>query len=314
MPIKIPADLPACAALESENIFVMTEDRAVQQDIRPLEIAIVNLMPTKIATETQLLRILSNSPLQVNITLLRTEAHESKNTPAQHLERFYKTFSEIRHGSFDGMIVTGAPVEHLPFEDVDYWHELLDIMNYASSHVYSTLYICWAAQAALYHFYGIPKFSLPQKISGIFSHDILLPDCRLFRGFDDTFTAPHSRNTEVRAQSILEVPQLRLLAQSQQAGVTLVESVDHSQVFMTGHLEYDRGTLDAEYRRDVDRGLNPRVPEHYYPHNDPAAVPGMNWRAHAHLFYCNWLNYYVYQETPFSLTAIAQNREARAGA
>ena len=309
MPIKIPADLPACAALESENIFVMTEDRAVQQDIRPLEIAIVNLMPTKIATETQMLRLLSNSPLQVNITLLRTEAHESKNTPAQHLERFYKTFAEIRHGSFDGMIVTGAPVEHLPFEDVDYWHELLDIMAFAQSHVYSTLYICWAAQAALYHFYGIPKYTLPSKISGIFDHNILQPGCRLFRGFDDTFTAPHSRHTEVRTQDVSRESALRVLAESPEAGFALAESLDHSQVFMTGHLEYDRDTLDAEFRRDQERGMNPAPPSHYYPGNDPSRSPNVNWRAHAHLFYCNWLNYYVYQETPFSLTAIARNRQ-----
>ena len=311
MPIKIPADLPACAALESENIFVMTEDRAVQQDIRPLEIAIVNLMPTKIATETQMLRLLSNSPLQVNITLLRTEAHESKNTPAQHLERFYKTFAEIRHGSFDGMIVTGAPVEHLPFEDVDYWHELLDIMTFAQSRVYSTLYICWAAQAALYHFYGIPKYTLPSKVSGVFEHEILQPGCRLFRGFDDSFTAPHSRHTEVRANDLAKHSGLRILAESPEAGLALAESLDHSQVFMTGHLEYDRGTLDAEFRRDQERGMNPIPPSHYYPGNDPANLPRVNWRAHAHLFYCNWLNYYVYQETPFSLTAISRNRQGQ---
>jgi homoserine O-succinyltransferase len=309
MPIKFPADLPACAALEGENIFVMTEDRAVQQDIRPLEIVIVNLMPTKIATETQLLRLLGNSPLQVNITLLRTEAHQSKNTPARHLERFYKTFSEIRHGTFDGMIVTGAPVEHLPFEDVDYWRELLEIMRYAQNHVYSTLYICWAAQAALYHFYRIPKHVLPAKISGIFEHEVLQPACRLFRGFDDTFLAPHSRHTEVREEDVRQEPRLRVLARSAEAGLALLETVDHSQVFMTGHLEYDRGTLDEEYRRDLERGLNPAPPRHYYPGDDPTAMPAMHWRAHAHLFYSNWLNYYVYQETPFSLTAIAENRQ-----
>ena len=311
MPIKIPADLPACAALEGENIFVMTEDRAVQQDIRPLEIVIVNLMPTKIATETQLLRLLGNSPLQVNITLLRTEAHQSKNTPVRHLERFYKTFSEIRHGTFDGMIVTGAPVEHLPFEDVDYWHELLEIMHYAQHHVYSTLYICWAAQAALYHFYNIPKHVLPAKISCIFEHQVLQPACRLFRGFDDTFLAPHSRHTEVREEDTRKEPCLRVLARSDEAGLALLENVDHSQVFMTGHLEYDRGTLDQEYQRDLERGLNPATPQHYYPGDDPQAMPTMHWRAHAHLFYSNWLNYYVYQETPFSLTAIAKKRQTQ---
>ena len=299
MPIQIPADLPARSALESENIFVMTDERAVRQDIRPLDIVIVNLMPTKIATETQLLRLLGNSPLQVNITLLRTAEHQSKNTPLQHLERFYKTFSEIRHRSFDGMIVTGAPVEHLPFEQVDYWQELLDIMTYANGHVFSTLYICWAAQAALYHFYGVPKYELPEKRSGIFRHQVLHPDCRLFRGFDDDFPAPHSRHTEVRAEDVRRTPNLRILAESDEAGLTLVESLDHSQVFMTGHLEYDRGTLDAEYRRDLARGMNPHVPSHYYPNDDPSQLPRMNWRAHAHLFYNNWLNYYVYQETPY---------------
>ena len=312
MPIKIPADLPARAALEDENIFVMTEDRARRQDIRPLEIVIVNLMPTKIATETQLLRLLGNSPIQVNITLLRTAAHESKNTPLRQLERFYKTFAEIRHRSFDGMIVTGAPVEHLPFEDVDYWQELLEIMGYAQGHVYSTLYLCWAAQAALYHFYGLPKYILPAKVSGIFCHEVLHPECRLFRGFDDEFLAPHSRHTEVRAEDVLKVPNLRVLAESGEAGLALAESLDHSQVFMTGHLEYDRGTLDAEYRRDLGKGLDPVVPRHYYPGDNPSAMPLMTWRAHAHLFFSNWLNYYVYQETPFSLTAISRSRETRA--
>ena len=264
-------------------------------------------MPTKIATETQLLRLLGNSPLQVNITLLRTAEHQSKNTPLQHLERFYKTFSEIRHRSFDGMIVTGAPVEHLPFEQVDYWQELLDIMTYANGHVFSTLYICWAAQAALYHFYGVPKYELPEKRSGIFRHQVLHPDCRLFRGFDDDFPAPHSRHTEVRAEDVRRTPNLRILAESDEAGLTLVESLDHSQVFMTGHLEYDRGTLDAEYRRDLARGMDPHVPSHYYPNDDPSQLPRMNWRAHAHLFYNNWLNYYVYQETPYGFVMQGQN-------
>lgn len=302
MPIQIPADLPARSALESENIFVMTDERAVRQDIRPLDIVIVNLMPTKIATETQLLRLLGNSPLQVNITLLRTMQHESKNTPLQHLERFYRTFEQIRNRRFDGMVVTGAPVEHLPFEAVDYWQELRDIMEYANSHVYSTLYICWAAQAALYHFYGIPKYDLPTKRSGIFRHHVLHASCRLFRGFDDEFPAPHSRHTEIRAEDVAKVPNLRILAESDEAGLTLVESVDHKQVFMTGHLEYDRGTLDAEYRRDLLRGMNPQPPLHYYPQEDPQRMPLMTWRAHAHLFYSNWLNYYVYQDTPFDFT------------
>lgn len=311
MPIKIPSDLPAREALEGENIFVMTEDRAVQQDIRPLEIAIVNLMPTMIATETQLLRVLGNTPLQVNITLLRTAEHQSSHTPLRHLERFYKTLAEIQQTSFDGMIVTGAPVEHLPFEEVDYWNELLQIMAFAQNHVTSTLYICWAAQAALYHFYGIPKYPLPSKVSGVFEHGILHPECRLFRGFDDTFWAPHSRHTEVRGEDAVRVRELSLLARSQEAGLALLERKDHSQVFMTGHLEYDRDTLDAEYRRDLEKGLAPTVPRHYYPKDDPEQVPCMYWRAAAHLFYSNWLNYYVYQETPYQLDAIAQHGRER---
>lgn len=301
MPICIPAGLPARTALEDENIFIMTDDRAVQQDIRPLDIAIVNLMPTKIATETQLLRMLGNSPLQVNITLLRAAGHESRNTPLQHLERFYRTFAEIRDRRFDGMIVTGAPVEHLRFEDVDYWDELVEIMDYANENVFSTLYICWAAQAALHHFYGVRKHMLPQKLSGVFSHYSMVPPCPLFRGFDDEFMAPHSRNTEVRRIDVEGLENLRLLAMSDEAGLAMAESLDHSQVFMTGHLEYDRDTLDAEYRRDMARGLNPVPPMHYYPDDNPDNVPVMSWRAHAHLFYSNWLNYYVYQETPFDL-------------
>lgn len=306
MPIKIPAELPAYKALDSENIFVMTDERAERQDIRPLEIVIVNLMPTKISTEIQLLRLLGNSPLQVNITLLRTAEHISRHTPLHHLERFYQTFDEICDRSFDGMLVTGAPVEHLSFAEVDYWEELLRIMEYGRAHVYSSLYICWAAQAALYHFYGIPKHDLPAKLSGIFEHRVLRPSCRLFRGFDDEFRAPHSRHTEVRAGDIAKIPDLEILAESDEAGVTMVESRDHSQVFMTGHLEYERDTLDGEYRRDLGKGLNPRVPAHYYPNDDPARTPVMNWRAHAHLFYCNWLNYYVYQETPYQLRNLCQ--------
>ena len=303
MPINIPSDLPARAALEQENIFVMTEERATSQDIRPLDIVIVNLMPTKITTETQLLRMLGNTPIQVDITLLRTAEHVSKHTPLDHLDRFYKTFDEIKDRHFDGMIVTGAPVEHLPFEDVDYWKELLKIMNYASTgHVFSTLYICWAAQAALYHFYGIPKHDLPSKRFGVFEHDVLEPTCNLFRGFDDVFHAPHSRHTEVRAKDVRKVPELNILAESREAGLAMVERFDHSQVFMTGHLEYDRNTLDKEYKRDLAKGLPINMPRHYYPGDNPDATPVVNWRAHAHLFFSNWLNYYVYQETPYSFT------------
>lgn len=311
MPIKIPADLPACQALENENIFVMTEDRAVAQDIRPLEIVIVNLMPTKIATETQLLRLLGNTPLQVNVTLLRTAEHLSRNTPLAHLERFYQTFDEIAHKNFDGMIVTGAPVEHLPFEEVDYWQELLEIMDYACCHVYSTLYICWAAQAGLYHFYNVPKYDLPSKISGVYPHTLLRPSCRLFRGFDDVFHAPHSRHTGTRREDVQRVPGLNILAESPEAGLFMAEAQDGSQIFVTGHLEYDPDTLDKEYRRDRDKGLDPCIPRHYYPQDDPRQPPLVTWRAHSHLFFSNWLNYYVYQETPYLLQQV--HKEPRHG-
>lgn len=313
MPIKIPADLPACAALEAENIFVMTEERACRQDIRPLEIAIVNLMPTKIDTETQLMRLLGNSPIQVNISLLRMATHEARNTPPAHLQRFYKTFDQISNTSFDGMIITGAPVEQLPFEEVDYWEELKRIMDYARERVYASLFLCWAAQAALYYFYGLPKYQLERKMSGIFCHETLYPNCRLFRGFDDEFLAPHSRHTEIRAADALKLSELRILAQSQEAGLAMLESVDQRQVFMTGHLEYDRDTLDREYRRDIGRGLEPQPPKHYYPNDNPENIPAMTWKAHAHLFFSNWLNYYVYQETPFRLTAIVQKDETGQG-
>ncbi len=301
MPIKIPEDLPARPILESENIFVMTESRANRQDIRPLEIAVVNLMPTKIATETQLLRLLGNTPIQVNITLIRAENHESKNTSAQHLERFYTTFSKIRDRAFDGMIITGAPVEQIAFEEVDYWEELKGIINYAAQHVHSTLFICWGAQAGLYHLYGIPKYPLSQKMSGIFRHGIVQPGRRLFRGFDDEFHAPHSRHTEIRRGDIDRVGALEVLAESDEAGVLVVGTRDGKMLFITGHLEYDRETLDTEYRRDLGKGMDINMPAHYYPQDDPQQTPVVNWRAHAHLFFSNWLNYYVYQETPFHL-------------
>lgn len=304
VPIKIPEDLPARPILEGENIFIMSEGRANRQDIRPLEIAIVNLMPTKIATETQLLRMLSNTPLQVNITLVRAEGHDSKNTSQQHLERFYKTFSAVSNRTFDGMIITGAPVEQLPFEAVDYWPELVDIMDYAVSNVHSTLYICWGAQAALYHYYGIPKRALPQKLFGVFEHRINVPTNRLFRGFDDSFAAPHSRHTEVWRKDLEAEPALSILAESAEAGVLIVGTAGGRSLFITGHLEYDRETLDAEYRRDLNRGLAIHMPRHYYPRNDPSCSPLVRWRAHAHLFYSNWLNYCVYQETPYQLSDI----------
>lgn len=308
MPIKIPASLPAAAALEQEKIFVMTEDRAVRQDIRPIRIAIVNLMPTKIATETQLLRLLSNTPLQIDITLLRPERHVSKNTSADHLARFYTTFSRVRNQKFDGIIVTGAPVELLEFEDVDYWAELQDIMDYSAQNAFSTLYICWGAQAALYHHYGVPKYALPEKKFGVFRHRLLARTKKIFRGFDDEFYMPHSRHTEVRAEDINAVPQLEILADSEEAGVTIVRAKKHRSIFVTGHFEYDADTLAKEYFRDVDKGLSINIPDNYFPDNDPANGPKVIWRAHAHLFFSNWLNYHVYQETPFELTAIQGNK------
>ena len=304
MPIKIPGSLPARAALEQEKIFVMTEDRAVSQDIRPIRIAIVNLMPTKIATEIQLLRLLSNTPLQIDITLLKAEHHVSKNTSAEHLERFYTTFSKVRDTKFDGMIITGAPVELLDFEEVDYWSELKDIMDYSAENVFSTLYICWGAQAGLYHRYGIPKYALPEKKFGVFEHTLATRTKKLFRGFDDSFTIPHSRHTEIRREDIEKVPHLEILAESDEAGVCVVRAKESRAIFVTGHFEYDADTLAREYFRDVDKGLAIKVPAHYFPEDDPEKSPKVTWRAHAHLFFSNWLNYHVYQETPYELAAI----------
>ncbi len=308
MPIKIPSSLPARAALEQENIFVMTEDRAVTQDIRPIKIAIVNLMPTKIATEIQLLRLLGNTPLQIDITLLKAEHHVSRNTSAEHLDRFYTTFSQVRDQKFDGMIITGAPVELLPFEEVDYWKELQEIMDYSVANVFSTLYICWGAQAGLYHRYGIPKYPLPEKKFGVFPHRIMTPGLQLFRGFDDVFSVPHSRHTEIRLEDIEKVPELEVLALSPESGVCAVMAKETGEVFVTGHFEYDADTLAREYFRDVDKKLPIKVPAHYFPGDDPAKPPLVSWRAHAHLFFSNWLNYHVYQETPFELGAIQGGR------
>ena len=304
MPIKIPARLPARTALEQEKIFVMTEDRAVSQDIRPIQIAIVNLMPTKIATELQLLRLLSNTPLQIDITLLKAEHHVSKNTSAEHLERFYTTFSKVRDKKFDGMIITGAPVELLDFEEVDYWAELQDIMDYSAENVFSTLYICWAAQAGLYHRYGIPKYSLGEKMFGLFSHTLATRTKKIFRGFDDVFSMPHSRHTEIRREDIEKVPHLEILASSEEAGVSIVRAKESRAIYVTGHFEYDADTLAREYFRDVDKGLPIKVPAHYFPDDNPAEPPRVTWRAHAHLFFSNWLNYHVYQETPYELAEI----------
>lgn len=304
MPIKIPDNLPASEVLISENIFVMNEGRAFHQDIRPLRIAIVNLMPTKITTETQLLRLLGNNSLQVDIVFLHPETHQSKNTSEEHLRNFYKTFSEIKNEKFDGLIITGAPVEQLEFEEVNYWDELTLIMEWAKHHVYSTLYICWAAQAGLYYHYQVPKYSLPTKMFGVFEHRICPKYVKLLRGFDDLFLAPHSRYTEVRKVDIEKVPELEVLAESSEAGVYLVASKDGRHIFVTGHSEYDPLTLKAEYDRDIAKGLPIVVPANYFPDNDPSKDPLVKWRGHANLLFSNWLNYYVYQETPFDLSEI----------
>ena len=300
MPINIPPDLPARSKLESENIFVMTEDRAATQDIRPLHIAIVNLMPTKIATETQLLRLLGNSPVQVDITLVKAEAHVSKNTSAEHLERFYTTFSRIREQKIDGMIITGAPVEQLPFEEVDYWEELKAIMDFSRERVTSTLYICWGAQAGLYHHFGIDKRLLPRKMFGVFPHRVLEPFNPIFRGFDDVFFMPHSRHTEIRRDDVAKHPELEILAESDVAGLCVVGDRNRRQYFITGHMEYDADTLGREYFRDVERGLDIAVPADYFPDDDPSQPPRVTWRSHANLFFSNWLNFCVYQEMSFA--------------
>ncbi len=305
MPVKIPDDLPAASILESENIFVMTQHRADTQDIRPLDILILNLMPTKVETETQLLRCLSNSPLQTNVEFLKTATHESKNTSAAYLDRFYRTFDEIRDRKYDGMIITGAPLENISFEDVDYWDELCVIMNWTRTNVYSTLYICWGAMAGLYHQYGIPKYPLDSKISGIFEHRALVRDEPLLRGFDDRFFMPHSRHTTVKASDIERNPHLHILASSKEAGVAIVQS-EKNEVFITGHFEYDADTLAYEYERDAKAGMNPHVPDHYFEDDDPRKDPVVRWRGHATLFFTNWLNYCVYQLTPYNMDEIGR--------
>jgi len=304
MPVKIPNTLPARATLEREHIFVMDEERALHQDIRPLRVAILNLMPTKIATETQLLRLLSNSALQVEVTLLHTATYDSKNTDADHLLTHYLTFDDIRNEKFDGLIVTGAPVEQMPFEEVDYWSELTQVFDWAETNVESTFYICWGAQAGLYHRYGIPKYDLPRKMFGVFEHNVLSPTESLLRGFDDIFLAPHSRHTEIRRADIEKVSDLQLLAESEEAGVYIVGSRDGRHIFITGHSEYDPLTLKSEYDRDVNKGLPIHVPKNYYPKDDPAQTPTVRWRGHANLLYSNWLNYYVYQVTPYDVNQI----------
>ena len=301
MPIKIADSLPAKDILESENIFVMTEYRAIHQDIRPLRLLILNLMPTKIVTETQLLRKLSNTPLQIEVEFLLTESHASKNVDPEHLSSFYTTFNNIRHRHFDGMIITGAPVENLDFTDVDYWPELCEIMEWTKHNVHSTFHICWGAQAGLYYHYGVPKHSLGKKLSGVYEHIVLKPQSPFFRGFDDTFYMPHSRYTCVKEEDVLSVPELELLSVSKDAGVFALKSSDNRHVFITGHPEYDSDTLALEYFRDVEKGLDVDVPVNYFPDNNPSLSPRVIWRAHAQLMYTNWLNYYVYQSTPYDL-------------
>ena len=304
MPVVIPAALPAREILTSENIFVMEEERAQRQDIRPLQIAILNLMPTKIATETQILRLIGNSPLQVEITLLRIAAHHSKHTPEEHLLAYYQTVYDVIDRRFDGLIVTGAPVEHLPFEDVNYWRELQFIMDWRKQHVFATFYICWAAQAALYHQFGVPKYPFPSKMFGVFEHRVTRGCVPLLRGFDDVFYAPHSRHTDIRREDLAAVPGLEILAESDEAGVYIAATHDGRQIFVTGHSEYDPLTLKGEYDRDVRAGLPITVPRNYYPGDDPSKPPVVRWHGHSNLLYVNWLNYYVYQQTPYDLSAI----------
>ncbi len=304
MPIKIPNDLPAVKTLAEENIFVMTETRAITQDIRPLKILLLNLMPKKIETETQFSRLLGNTPLQIELTLIRTSTHLSQNTAREHLLAFYKTFEDIREEYFDGMIITGAPVENMPFEDVDYWPELCQIMDWSLTHVHSTMHICWGAQAGLYHHYGIDKHPLDKKMFGVFPHKADYPQSMLLRGFDNVFYVPHSRHTYVKREDVEACEQLRVLASSKEAGLHIVAKLGGRQFFIMGHAEYDALTLDAEYRRDADAGLPIDVPKNYYPDDDPAKAPLVTWRAHASLLFINWLNYFVYQSTPFDLKTL----------
>ena len=304
MPIKIPNQLPATSVLTSENIFVMTETRAITQDIRPLQILLLNLMPTKVDTETQLARVLGNTPLQIELELIAPRGHVSKNTSQAHMLAFYKSFGEVRRRTFDGLIITGAPVELMDFEEVDYWQELCEIMEWSKTHVHSTLHICWGAQAGLYYHYGIPKRQLPHKLFGVFRHTVEDPNYILFRGFDDEFWVPHSRNTTVDRADIEAVPGLKVLAASPEAGVYAVKTDQGRQVFLMGHAEYDRDTLSKEYHRDVAAGVPIQIPKHYYPNDDPTKRPMMNWRSCAHLLYANWLNYCVYQTAPYDIRDI----------
>lgn len=304
MPIRIPVTLPAAATLESENIFVMDEQRASHQDIRPLKIVLLNLMPKKIETETQILRLLSNTPLQVDIELLQAATHVSKNTPEEHLITFYKTFPEIKDQKFDGMIITGAPIELMDYQEVDYWPELCEIMEWTKTNVFSTLHICWGAQAGLYYHYGIPKYVLNQKMFGVFPHKVLQHNHQLVRGFDDVFYVPHSRHTEVRKADILRCDQLEILTESEISGVHIIASKDGRQFFVTGHSEYDLYTLANEYYRDVKKKMKIQLPYHYFPDDNPEKLPNFIWRSHANLLFSNWLNYFVYQQTPYNLETL----------
>ncbi len=306
MPIQIPNDLPAAGILQQENIFIMSENRAVTQDIRPLEIVVLNLMPTKIVTETQLCRLLGNTPLQVRIELMHMKTHTSKNTAQEHLLSFYKTFDELKDKKFDGMIITGAPVENMAFEEVDYWPELCQIMEWSKTHVHSTFHICWGAQAGLYYHYGVQKYPLDNKMFGVFEHIKDYPLSILLRGFDDTFWAPHSRHTTVKREDIEAIPGLKILASSPEAGVYAVMSKHGRHIFVTGHSEYDSDTLEKEYLRDKNQGLPIKVPENYYPNDDDTKRPIVRWRGHANLLFSNWLNYFVYQTTPYDISSIGE--------
>ena len=304
MPIKIPNQLPATNVLTQENIFVMTETRAITQDIRPLQILLLNLMPTKVDTETQLARVLGNTPLQIELELIAPTGHVSKNTSQEHMLAFYKTFDEVKDLTFDGLIITGAPVEQMPFEEVDYWPELCRIMEWSKTNVHSTLHICWGAQAGLYYHYGIPKRPLPRKLFGVFRHTVEEPNFMLFRGFDDQFWVPHSRNTTVDRSDVEAVPALKILASSPEAGIYAIKTDKGRQIFIMGHSEYDRDTLKKEYLRDVEAGVDIQLPKNYFPHDDPAQSPPVTWRSCANLLYANWLNYFVYQTAPYDIREI----------
>ena len=304
MPVRVPVSLPAVETLREENIFVIDEQRASSQDIRPLRIGILNLMPLKIMTETDLLRLISNTPLQIELDLIDTASHVSRNTPREHVEEFYKTFEDIRHQNYDGFIITGAPVEKVDFEEVDYWQELCEIFDWARTHVTSTLYICWAAFAGLYHHYGVPKHVIDRKISGVFPHHISDPKNPIFRGFDDEFYVPHSRFSEVHKDEVEKIEGLDIIAESSESGIYMVMARNGREFFITGHSEYSPGTLDFEYHRDLEKGMNPAIPAHYYVDDDPAKGPIVRWRSHANLLFSNWLNYFVYQETPYDIRDI----------